>query len=101
MSYIREGVDSQAPGKILLGTLQYLVVSGLGVALLRLSALPSSAVGRKFLLILVAGSIGSVFIRLGEPVWFHLPWPHALGNLVFEVGAWVPMGLALGKLVKN
>ncbi|MGQ0602749.1 MAG: hypothetical protein ACT4QE_13775 [Anaerolineales bacterium] len=101
LSYIKEGVDPQSPGKILLGVLQYLVVSMLGIGLLRLSAAHSASFARKFLVIFLAGLIGSVFIRLGDPIWFHLPWPHTLGNAVYEIVAWAVMGAVIGLTVKE
>jgi hypothetical protein len=101
VSYIREGVDPQSPGKILLGVAQYFCVSLVGVGLLRLSGAHAASFTRKFLVLVLAGLMGSVFIRLGDPLWFHLPWPHALGNAAYEIVAWMLMGAVIGSTLKN
>jgi hypothetical protein len=100
LSYSREGVDPQAPGKIARGVLHYFVVSLLAVALLRLATPPSTTFLRKFALVFLAGCIGTVFIRLGEPIWFHLPWRHALGHAVYELVAWALLGGVTAALLR-
>ncbi len=101
LSYIKEGVDPQAPGKILLGVLQYFVVSMLVVVLLRLTTTPATSFLRKFMLIFLAGLMGTIFIRLGDPIWFHLPWSHTFGNAVYEIVSWILMGMVTAALIKH
>jgi len=101
LSYIKEGVDPQAPGKILRGVFQYFAVSMIAVALLRLTMTPSASFLRKFIIVLLAGLMGTIFIRLGDPIWFHLPWQHALGQAVYEMVAWLLMGAVIAAILKH
>jgi hypothetical protein len=92
LSYIREGVDPQAPGKVLLGTFQYLLTSLMATGLLTLAAPSGSTFARKFGIVFLAGLMGTIFIRLSDPIWFHLPWPYTIGNAIFELVSWVLLG---------
>ncbi|MFN8457732.1 MAG: hypothetical protein U0401_24270 [Anaerolineae bacterium] len=101
LSYIKEGVDPQSPGKILRGVLHYFLVSVVIVALLKVAVASANfTFARKFAVIFLAGLMGTIFIRLGDPIWFHLPWPHALGNALYEIGAWVWLGVAIAAILK-
>jgi hypothetical protein len=44
--------------------------------------------------------MGTLFIRLGEPIWFHLPWQHTLGHGVYEVVSWLLMGTITAMIIK-
>jgi hypothetical protein len=101
LSYIREGVDPQSPTKILLGVLHYFVVAMLAAVLVRLALPTPASFGRRFLVVFLAGVIGTTFIRLSDPIWFHLPWQHALGNALYELIAWLLLGLVTGALLKH
>ena len=39
-------------------------------------------------------------VGIGDPVWFHLPWRHALGNLGFQLVAWLVLGLAVATAMR-
>jgi hypothetical protein len=41
--------------------------------------------GRKFGAIVLAGLLGSDFITIGDPVWFHMLWDYTRGVLLFEI----------------
>jgi hypothetical protein len=99
--YIKEGVDPQAPAKILRGVLQYFVVSMIAVALVRLTMTAFTSFWRKFSVIFLAGLMGTFFIRLSDPIWFHLPWPHTIGNAVFEIVSWLLMGAVIAAILKH
>lgn len=91
LMYIREGVDPNSPGKLLLGVVHYIVVALLAVLLLSIVRLP--AYWPRVATIFLAGLIGSIFITLGNPIWFHLPWDYTLGNLLYEGVSWLILGL--------
>lgn len=91
LSFVREGVDPQSPATLLRGALHHLVATAIAV-LLVLVATPSSRL-RAFLIVILAGSLGTVFATLGVPVWFHLPWFHAAGRAVYELVSWIILGL--------
>ena len=95
LSYIREGADPQSVPKLMRGVGLYVVVAAIAMGLLHLSAHSPERWLRGSLVVFLAGIMGSVLIQIGDPVWFHLPWPHALGNLVFQLGAWLLLGLAV------
>ena len=44
--------------------------------------------------------MGSLFIRVSDPIWFHLPWDYVLANLVFEGVAWMVLGTVLAGAVR-
>lgn len=85
LHFSREGVDPQSAEKFLLGSVQYLVVAALAAALLLLAGPLSS--GRRFALVACAGLMGTTFIQLSRPIWFHLPWHYSLAHASFELGA--------------
>ena len=95
LSYVREGVDPNSPRKLLLGTLHYVTVAALGVVL---AILAGPAFSRRLAVVIVAGLLGSDFITVGDPVWFHMPWDYTRGVLVYEIVAWTLLGLCIARL---
>lgn len=95
LSYVRDGVDPQAPAKMLGGLAQNILVALLGLLLLRVSGAAERGFRTAVLTVLLAGSIGTLFIQIGDPIWFHLPWDYVLGSLIYEGGSWLALGLAL------
>ena len=98
VSYAREGVDPSSPGKILAGCALDLGVSAAAVALLAVAGARSS--GRRFLIVLIAGLLGSAFITVGDPVWFHMPWDYVRGVLLYELVSWFLLAATLAWLAK-
>jgi hypothetical protein len=96
LSYVREGVDPNSPAKLALGTLHYLLVAVLAVVLIRVSGNRNYV--RRFSLVLLAGMIGSIFITIGDPIWFHLPWDYARSVLFYEVVAWFLLASVVAKI---
>lgn len=95
LSYVREGVDPQAPVKMITGAAQNIGVALLALLLLRVSGAADRGARACILSILLAGGIGTLFIQVGDPIWFHLPWDYVLGSLIYEGGSWLALGLAL------
>ncbi len=87
LSYVREGVDPQSPAKLALGAVHNLIVALLASALIAMAA-PDRSFASRFGLVFVAGLMGTTMTVAGEPVWFHLPMDYALGNALYEIGAW-------------
>lgn len=98
LSFVREGVDPSSPMKLLLGCFHYLTVAAIGVLLVLF------AEGRSYLqrasVVILGGLLGSNFITVGDPIWFHMPWHHSLGLLAYEVFSWIFLGLTLAGLIK-
>jgi len=82
---------------LLLGVLHYILVALLAVALLVTVDLPTYRT--RVATVFLAGLIGSVFITLGNPIWFHLPWDYTLGNLLYAVSSWIILGLTVAAIV--
>lgn len=93
LSYVKEGVDPSSPRKLLIGCLHYLSVSVLATFLLWLAGPRSRCQG--WAVVFVGGLLGSNLITIGDPVWFHLPWDYSRAVLLYEVIAWLLLGLAV------
>ena len=86
LSYIREGVDPQSPGKLLLGSLHNASVALIAV-LLSLAVGPSRY-AKQAGIVFLAGMMGTNFISVADPIWFHLPWDYTGGVLLYEIVSW-------------
>ena len=96
LSYVRAGVDPNSPAKLALGTLHYLIVAILAVGIVLIS--DATRFARRFLLVLGAGLLGSIFITLGDPIWFHMPWDYTRAVLLYEMVAWVLLAVVVAWL---
>ncbi len=96
LSYVREGVDPNSPGKLLIGCLHYLIVAAIAVGLTMVSG--SSSFGRRFAVVFGGGLLGSIFITAGDPIWFHLPWDYTRAVLLYELISWLLLGAIVAKL---
>ena len=99
LSYVREGVDPNSPLKIAVGIAQYVVVALLAVVLILAAGAPGFRA--RFAIVVLAGLIGTVFITVGDPVWFHLPWDYTAGVILYEVVAWVLLGLTTAAITRR
>jgi len=99
LSYVREGVDPNSPAKLAVGCLHYLLVAALATALVVASSRTTYL--RRFSLVLLGGSIGSIFITVGDPIWFHMPWDYAQAVLLYEVISWILLGGVVAKLAPS
>lgn len=98
LSFVREGVDPNSPTKILMGCAHYLLVSFLAVALLVVTGI--SSFNRRVAVVFLSGLLGTAFITLGDPIWFHMPWDYTRGVLVYELVSWFLLSVTVGKLVR-
>jgi len=95
LSYVREGVNPNSAAKLILGTLHYVTVAAIAVAL---AMLAGPRPGRRFAIVLLAGLLGSDFITVGDPVWFHMPWDYVRGVLLYEVASWALLAAIAARL---
>src|SRR5437868_684146 len=100
VSFVREGVDPSSPRKILAGCALDLAVSAAAVALLAMAGAGGGSPGRRFLIVFIAGLLGSLFITVGDPVWFHMPWDYVRGVLVYELVSLFLLAATLAWLAK-
>ena len=98
LMYISQGVDPNSPAKLLFGLLHYLTVALL--ATLLLCVVNVQRYRARVLVILLAGLLGSNFITVSNPIWFHLPWDYTIGNLLYEMVAWLLLGLVTAAVVR-
>jgi hypothetical protein len=42
--------------------------------------------------------LGSVFITMGDPIWFHLHWDYARAILLYEIVSWILQDSVVAKL---
>lgn len=98
LSLVRAGVDPNSPAKLALGCLHYLAVAALAVALVRLANAPSFT--RRWAIVFLSGLLGSLFITIGDPVWFHMPWDYTAAVLLYELVAWALLGAVVGRIVR-
>ena len=101
LSYIREGVNPQTPKKMIGGILHYLSVTFLAALIIHLIGPDKIGFRKKVLILFLAGSIGTIFIQLGDPIWFHLPWDYSLGILVYELVSWLIIGIMTALIMKG
>jgi hypothetical protein len=97
LSFVREGVDPESGRKMLLGVFHHLVAAVITVLLVVVSG--AATRWRIFGTVVLSGSLGTVFATLGNPVWFHLPWPHALGRAGYELVAWILLGTVCARML--
>jgi len=76
--------------------LRELLVAALAVALVLMGG--STSYARRSGLVLLGGLIGSVFITMGDPIWFHMPWDYARAVLLYEIVSWALLGSVVAKL---
>jgi hypothetical protein len=99
LSYVRQGVDPNSASKILKGTLQTFLTALFGVSIAFLAG-STNAVNR-FAVVFLAGLIGSLYITVGDLVWFHLPWDNARGVLVFQIVSWALMAAMCARFLHS
>lgn len=97
--YNSSGFAVGNPATMIAGFIHMLVVSLLmAVGLYTLSHYVASFAGRVKLLIL--GTLGAtIFMRLGEPIWFHHDWGHAIYLFVADTISLGVAGLIILKLL--
>jgi hypothetical protein len=59
----------------------------------------STNASNRFAVVFLAGLIGSLYITVGDPVWFHLPWDNARGMLLNQIVSWALMAAMCARFV--
>ncbi|HEV2748710.1 MAG TPA: hypothetical protein VGW34_15620 [Allosphingosinicella sp.] len=97
--YNSSGFSHSDPGVMIGGFIHMLIVALLiAVGLYTLSRyLPSFAERAKLLILGVLGA--TIFMRLGEPIWYHHDWAHAIYLLVADSVSLIVAGLIILKLL--
>jgi hypothetical protein len=97
LSIVREGTDPNSVRKIIVGCVHYFVVASIAVLLLLLTR--QRTVWRRISTVLLAGMLGSVFITVADPIWFHMPWDYVRGELLYQVVAWLLLSVTASVIV--
>ncbi|MGH7143159.1 MAG: hypothetical protein ACREJ2_03395 [Planctomycetota bacterium] len=98
LSFSPRGERLGSAPQILMGAAQQCLVALLAVLLLALAAAPGFL--RRFLIVLCAGAVGTVFIAAADPVWLQLPWDGVFGAAIYQAGAWLLLGLIAGGVMR-
>lgn len=98
LSYVREGVNPDAPGKLALGLGHYFAVAALAWALCRITRAQGS---RALLVVLMGGLIGSLYTELSAPIWFALPWHSAWLLFGYDTMSWLLLGGVLAVFTRR
>ena len=96
----REGAEMMSPKVLLLGFIHQLITVLLLAALLSMAlpALPRYL--SRVVFITLAGIVAAFFINLGDPIWWHHPWPLHLVAALHNVVAWFLAALLLAIFIK-
>jgi hypothetical protein len=89
LSYVREGVDPESPWKLGFGVLHNLLVASMATGLILLAGRGSGTFGARFLIVTLAGMMGTVLIQAGETVWFHMPLDYVIGAAFYQIVCWL------------
>ncbi len=100
LSYVADGVDPQSPRKLMIGALHNLAVASIAAAILGLAMTGPMSYRCRFFIVFLSGAMGTVFIQVGDPIWFHLPWDFVNGVIVYEGGSWLILAAILAAAVR-
>jgi hypothetical protein len=97
--YNSAGFSIADPGVMIGGFLQMLVVTLLMAVGLYTLSMHVPGFGERVRL-LVLGVVGAaVFMRLGDPIWFHQDWSHAIYLFIADCVSLIVAGLVILKLL--
>ena len=88
MINFRSGGTAPMTTTMALGFLHMLVTTLLLAALLHY-IVPAATFAARFQLVVAIGVIATVFAHLGQPIWWHWPWTHAIIGAIYDLGAYV------------
>jgi hypothetical protein len=88
MINFRSGGAAPMTTTLALGFLHMLVTTLLLAGLLHYIAGAATYMAR-FQLVVAIGVIASVFAHLGQPIWWHWPWSHAIIGAIYDLVAYV------------
>ncbi len=95
LSYVREGTDPNSVRKLAFGVLHNFVVAAMATGLILLAGRGMGTFGSRFMLVVLAGLMGTVLIQVGEAVWFHMPLDYVLGTMLYQVVSWLLLAFVL------
>lgn len=95
-----QGHRPLGPG-MLAGGFAQLAGAGLLAAVLVAVCLPVlEGYFSRLLFVVLLGAFANVATRLGEPIWWQLPWGHHLYSMVFSITGWALAGVVLAAVVR-
>jgi hypothetical protein len=99
LDYVREGVDPEALVKFVKGTVQTFFTALCGVIVAFLAGTATRL--KRFYVVFVAGLVGSLYITVAEPVWFHMPWDYVRGVLCYQLVSWTLMAAVCAWFIRS
>lgn len=97
--YNTSGFSSADPGVMLGGFVHMLVVALLMAAALGTVSRYVPRFGDRVRLLVLSVLAAIIFTRLGEPIWYHYDWGHAIYLLIAESLSLIVAGLIILKLL--
>lgn len=97
----RDGIQAASPWTFVAGFVHLFLLCLAVAGLLRAvgSALPRF--GGRVLFVWTVGLIGTLFVGLSYPIWWHQPWQFHLTVALYSAGAWLLAGLVLGWSIRS
>jgi hypothetical protein len=95
LSYVREGVDPNSIRKLVFGVLHNSIVAAMATGLILLAGRGMGTFGSRFMLVTLAGLMGTVLIQAGDAVWFHMPMDYVLGAMLYQIVSWLLLAFIL------
>jgi hypothetical protein len=94
------GAEPMSVTVFVLGFLHMLVAAFLGLVLLRLALPALGGYGARVGFLFLVGLAGAFWINFSAPIWWYQPWDFHIMSFVYNVVAWLIVGLILGWAVK-
>lgn len=98
MINFRSGGTAPMQQTMLFGFLHMLATTLLLMCLL-LYVFPAATYAERFQRVVAVGLVASFFAHLGQPIWWHWPWTHAMLGALYDFGAYVIAGAVLAYFV--
>lgn len=98
MINFRSGGTAPMQQTMIFGFLHMLATTLLLMCLL-LFVFPAPTFAARFQRVVAIGFVAAFFAHLGQPIWWHWPWTHALIGAFYDFGAYVIAGATLAYFV--
>ncbi len=97
--YNTSGFPAMDSGALLGGFIQMLIVALLMAAALYLLSRHVASFAERVKILVLAVLAATIFMRLGEPIWYHHGWAHAIYLFVADTVSLTVAGLIILKLL--
>lgn len=99
MINFRPGGTAPMATTMILGFLHMLVVALILALILRLLLPVAPTYVDRLKLVAIIGALAAIEANLGQPIWWHWPWSHAIIEAIYSFGSYVIAGAVLAYFV--